>query len=253
MSIYHVSSGRNYGAIPIKTYNRRNIQRFSGSSIDLETRKLNVYKYSKNCIDVFYNRQLLVPNIDYTADDGVTIEFLPNVSINSTDIIVVYSWFDNSTTDTSSFPRQEILLKATEENQTTFNVTYDSGNLSVYKNGLRLSKSEYSANDGKTLTLVNGVPINTTILCEVWENNASSFDIDNTSNVKLLTEKQVIIDETTAGSSISVTYDVAFLAVYKNRQRLYKNIDYSATNGTTITFNESLVSGDVILIETYNI
>ena len=251
MSIYHVSSGRYYGSIPVETYNRRAVQRFSGSEINLETRKLDVYKYSKDCIDVFYNRQLLVPNIDYVADDGLTIEFLTNVTITSTDVIVVYSWFDNSMTDTAAFPRQEILLKATENNQTVFEVSYDSGNLSVYKNGLRLSKSEYTANDGNIITLVEGVPIGTNIICEVWEKNISSFDVVSTQSNKLLSETQIIIDDTTAGSSISVTYDTTFVAVYKNRQRLYKNIDYSATNGMTIAFNEALVSGDTILIETY--
>ena len=251
MSIYHVSSSRNYGAIPIKTYNRRNIQKFSGSNIDTETRKLTVYKYSKGCVDIFYNRQLLVPGVDYTADDGLTIEFLPNVTISSNDIIVIYSWFDNSITDTASFPRQEILLKATVDNQTDFNVTYDSdGNLSVYKDGLRLSKSDYIANDGKKISLVNGVPINTVIICEVWENNISSFDV-SPQQQKLLTEKQVVIDDSTAGSSVSVIYDKSYVAVYKNRQRLYKNVDYSATNGTSITFTDSLVAGDTILVETY--
>lgn len=249
MSIYHVSRSRYYGATPVKTYNRRNIQKFSGSSIDTETRKLNVYKYSKNCVDVYYNRQLLVPDVDYVATDGVTIEFLPSVTITSTDIIVVYSWFDNSTTDTSAFPRQEVMLKATEDNQTIFDVTYDSGNLSVFKDGLRLSKSEYRATDGKTVRLVTGVPINTVILVEIWENNISSFDIDSGTEVKLLTEKQVIIEVAT--SSVSVTYDPTFIAVYKNRQRLFKNIDYSATNGSTITFSDGLLVGDTLLIETY--
>lgn len=41
------------------------------------------------------------------------------------------------------------------ENQTVFDVTYALGNIDVYRNGLRLHHTDYVADDGETVVLLN--------------------------------------------------------------------------------------------------
>jgi alpha-ketoglutarate-dependent taurine dioxygenase len=50
-------------------------------------------------------------------------------------------------------------------------------------------------------------------------------------------------------TEIQVTHDTAIVEVYKNRQRLYNTLDFTA-DGSVISFTDDLLQGDVILIVT---
>lgn len=50
-------------------------------------------------------------------------------------------------------------------------------------------------------------------------------------------------------TEIQVNHDTAIVEVYKNRQRLYNTLDFTA-NGSVITFTDDLLQGDVVLIVT---
>jgi hypothetical protein len=52
-------------------------------------------------------------------------------------------------------------------------------------------------------------------------------------------------------NSVTLAYDINKLNVYQNGVRLVRGSDYAAANGTTVTFTTSLVSGDVIEIESF--
>lgn len=50
-------------------------------------------------------------------------------------------------------------------------------------------------------------------------------------------------------NSVTLAYDLNKLNVYQNGVRLIRGSDYTATNGTSVTFVVALVSGDVVEIE----
>jgi hypothetical protein len=252
MGIINVTNDRYYGNQPISTYNRRKVDKIAGTQIDHETRTLKLYSYSTDCLDIFQNGRLLVDKVDYIAKDGKNIIFSDNITLSNNDIFVIYSWYSTGTADTTQVPRQEIYLVAEMENQRIFQCRYNPNNIAIYVNGLRLLQSEYEATDGEVIVLENGVKIGSTILVEVWDMTVTQFDLDSPSGYRIayLTETLYSIAEESDKTKIEQTYDTNQIAVYKNRQRLYRGIDFEAQDGDVITFQTPLIKGDEILVET---
>ena len=146
---------------------------------------------------------------------------------------------ENSSSSSANHPYLSESFITITSTTKTLSVVYDPGFLVLYKNRQKLYNGiDFTATDGTTIIFTNDLVIDDVILIIACES-----DSDNTL---VLTEQNVSI--TTATTSVNVTYDTTFVAVYKNRQRLYKNIDFFADDGNVISFKNSLSSGDVLLI-----
>lgn len=109
--------------------------------------------------------QITINNVSEIEYNGKHIikEILTYGESNIREFTFELSSSPNVATPILADPRKEEVLYEVSNNdfiyilpysgQTTFQVEYEVGSIDVYKNGIRLSKESYTANDGKTLTL----------------------------------------------------------------------------------------------------
>lgn len=121
---------------------------------------------------------------------------------------------------------------------TVYGVSYTAGYLDVYLNGVRLIL-------GTDFVATNGTDITFTVAPA------------NGDNIDLLAYSQTLIAPVNARtvtnytadgstSTYSVTYDVGYLDVYVNGIRLSSGVDFTATNGSSVVFLTTPLSGDYI-------
>lgn len=148
--------------------------------------------YIPNYILVYVNGVLLDTS-DYVAVNGTTVVL--NSGTNSNDSVSVAKWFfDNSIYLSAIQTVDEFTATA---NQTTFYTigNYTEDYIKVYRNGILLEKSEYSALGGTEVIIDYPIPENDIIAIEYW--GANSIDAtpvyilannaSNTANVALET------------------------------------------------------------------
>jgi hypothetical protein len=159
-----------------------------------------------------------------------------------------YLMADGSTSlfpDLSSSIRSEQTYTATA-NQTTFTVTggYVVGLVDVYVNGVKYAPADYTATNGTTVVLTEGVV---------------AGDIVDIINYKatiaaLPTSRDTFDYTATAGQTsftVSGGYVVGLLDVYVNGVKLTSS-EYTATNGTTFVLTDPSVVGDQVQAIRYN-
>lgn len=159
-----------------------------------------------------------------------------------------YLMADGSTSlfpDLSSSIRSEQTYTATA-NQTIFTVTggYVVGLVDVYVNGVKYAPADYTATNGTTVVLTEGV---------------MAGDIVDIINYKatiaaLPTSRDTFDYTATAGQTsftVSGGYVVGLLDVYVNGVKLTSS-EYTATNGTTFVLAVASVLGDQVQAIRYN-
>lgn len=119
--------------------------------------------YNVGNLQVYVNGVLLDSD-NYTANNSSTV--IIDYSLNSGDEVTVNKWGLNANTALIAFTKQEEFIAS--NNQTVFNTSnpYETEYLSVFRNGILLEKSEYTANGGTLVTLDSGVPENDIIVLQ---------------------------------------------------------------------------------------
>jgi hypothetical protein len=121
---------------------------------------------------------------------------------------------------------------------TTFDVTYTVGNIDVYQNGIRLiDSSDYNATSG-TQVIFNTAPSSGDNIDFIVYSQATVAPV----NARTVTNYTA--DGST--STYSVSYEVGYLDVYVNGIRLSSGVDFTATNGSSVTFTVTPLSSDYI-------
>ena len=121
---------------------------------------------------------------------------------------------------------------------TSFNVTYELGYLDVYLNGVKLVL-------GTDFTATNG----TSVVFTVAPASSDSIEFVSFTTVPLASGAARTITSFTGDgttSTYSVTYDIGFLDVYINGVKYSGGVDFTATNGSSVVFNATPLSGDNI-------
>ena len=117
--------------------------------------------------------------------------------------------------------------------QTVFTGTWKAENISVFLNGVKLQDSEVTATD--TQITISATAVGDIV--EVVEYGAP-FASPYASTFPTVT---------TGATSVTVDYTVDKVAVYKNGVKLRGGgVDFTASNGTSITGFSAFVSGDVV-------
>ena len=137
------------------------------------------------------------------------------------------------------------------DNQSTVNSAVNS-QLSSISNSI----TTLNNNLGQTVNLTN---MNTSITDAVATLNNSTIkplqlqsykNQQKINKAPKLTEKDLIVVVDANTKTYTVDYNPDFVMVYLNRNVLYKE-EYTATNGTSITFNIDLLASDKIKVFTY--
>ena len=165
----------------------------------------------------------------------------------------------------------ETTLSGASDNGTT--LTYPLGGENVYLNGVLLYRGQdYTATTGSTIVLANPLALSDIVTVVsyaavqmssnniaqatepttytpgmVWVNTAG-----NTQGLQLVRWKKTPTAGTTVFSGLAddgtttLAYTVGYEEVYVNGILIVKGVDYTATNGTSITLTQATVTGDTV-------
>ena len=165
----------------------------------------------------------------------------------------------------------ETTLSGASDNGTT--LTYPLGGENVYLNGVLLVRgSDYTATTGSTIVLANPLAVSDILTVVsypavqmssnniaqttepttytpgmVWVNTAG-----NTQGLQLVRWKKTPTGGTTVLSGLAddgtttLAYTAGYEEVYVNGILIVKGVDYTATNGTSITLTQATVTGDTV-------
>jgi Phage tail fibre repeat len=236
--------------------------------------------YIPEYIQVHLNGVLL-DTTDYTASDGSNI--ILNTGSNSGDTISVGKWFFDNSIYLSAL--QELEEFTATANQTNFTITgtYTQDYIKVYRNGVLLEKSEYTATGGNLVVIDYPVPENDIISIEYWgassydttpiyvlANNASNtantaLDAANTKLDKLEFGNITSVNATTSTNSANQVLDIFSTTEYRSVKyqiQVTSSTDYQISevilihNGTNsylteyglVTTNGTLMSYDTEIV-----
>ena len=104
-------------------------------------------------VDVYINGMLL-SKTDYAAVDGVSV--ILNVACTAGQLVTI-NCFKSQMFGRSTTSRQTYTATAS---QTVFAIQYDIGFIDVYRNGLKLATSDFTASNGTTIVLNNACSLN---------------------------------------------------------------------------------------------
>jgi hypothetical protein len=142
------------------------------------------------------------------------------------------------------------VIKSTQQytataGQSSFTVTngYTTGLVDVFVNGTKLSSDEFVDTSGTSVTITGGVVSGTIVEIVKY---LPSAGVTNNALRQLTT-----FNVTSNQSTFSVNYTPGLLDVYYNGARL-SSADYEASNGTSILFATSSVSGDTVDVMVYS-
>jgi len=128
----------------------------------------------------------------------------------------------------------ETVVNSTDSSEA---VNYDVGFVAVFKNGLKLiPNTDFTASDGKQIT--NLTPLTTNDVIEVVAYaKGIYYDDQLTSTTYTASGGETVVTH---------TYSVGYLDVYKNGIKLVPTEDFTANNGTSVTFSNALIASDTV-------
>jgi len=193
---------------------------------------------------------------------NIKISELPGVpSVTLDDLIVIVN-DPNGTPNTQKASIQQIVSLAENNNfrtnrgviettglQNTFNVAggYIVGALDVFLNGVKLVVNvDFIASNGFNFQILSSIPAGNVIeYIALASLNASGISTDQYSAT---ISRDIITVATNNLNTITVTggYDVGGIDVYKNGLKLIRGVDFTANDGSTISFAQSPQQGSVI-------
>jgi len=126
--------------------------------------------------------------------------------------------------------------------QTTFTVAYTPNAVNVYRNGIRLQSSDFTATTGTTIVLDNACTVGDTLEVEAF-------------TVSGIVAKSTVLSEvkftaTQGQTSFSLTYDVGGVFVFLNGIKL-QDSDYTASSGSAIVLASGANAGDILDIQKF--
>lgn len=124
--------------------------------------------------------------------------------------------------------------------QTTFACVYDQ-RVDVYLNGVLLSVSDYTATSGVDIVLSPGATAGDIVQIDGYQRNRTTLKGVENSVEHTATSGQTIF---------TAEYTPGFVNVFLNGVRL-DTVDYTATNGTSITLGTGATTGDLVYIQAF--
>lgn len=133
--------------------------------------------YTSGNVSVYVNGVLL-NHSDYVANDGNNVSFITPLS--SGDNVVVGKWYYDKANTVYLNAIQRYDQFTANSGQVVFNtaVNYVPGYIRIFRNGVLLEQSEYTANNGANVSLTHAASANDIITIHQWdksEYNAAPF------------------------------------------------------------------------------
>ena len=171
-----------------------------------------------------------LPTASASALGGIKIG--TGLSIDGSGVVTA-SGGSSSSSGGSLVPITTTKTEVSSDGETAFTGSWKAENISVFLNGVKLQDSEVTATDTQ-------VTISATAAGDIVEvvEYGAPFASPYASTFPIVT---------TGATFVTVNYTVDKVAVYKNGVKLRGGgVDFTATNGTTITGFSAFASGDVV-------
>lgn len=134
--------------------------------------------YVGDNVQVYVNG-VLIDSSEYIANNSLTVVFYTGLNLD--DEVTITKWALDANTALITYIQSDEFVASSGQVSFNTSVPYQSGHLFVYRNGILLEKSEYSANGGTLVTLTSGVPANDIIVLQY-----SGGAVTNTSTLWLV-------------------------------------------------------------------
>jgi len=115
----------------------------------------------------------------------------------------------------------------------------------VALNGVVQDPSEYSIS-GQDLIFVTAPALNDNVELRSFKNSSTEVELRDYQVYKYTITSDVTSVSGADDNALTLTYDVGKVEVYVNGVRIVNGDDYSATNGTSIAFNQTVFNGSVV-------
>jgi hypothetical protein len=194
--------------------------------------------YDIGILQVFKNGLLLTNTTDYTANDSTTVVLAQ--AADAGDEFMFYAW-KQVNVDTNGNKADPFTIDNYTANagDTAFNINnIDTVKNSIYKNGLRLIKSEDYTISGNTVTLNQAADAG---------DEFTNFNWIVDSRGRSPFEEEYILTTTVENIFDINAYKAYNLDIWVNGLKYRRGVDYTANDGTSVTFDQDVAAGSEIL------
>ena len=146
-------------------------------------------------------------------------------------------------------------------NQTTFSSTdvngeslsYTSGQIAVFLNGVFLDPDDYTATNGSTVVLDDGAKSSDYIEIVAWTAGVTSGLITGISNYEFTATANQTVLTGADENGVTLSYTPGKVLVFLNGVLMdnRSGTDYTETNASTITFSSGLQVSDTVIVKSY--
>ena len=162
--------------------------------------------YTGGLVDVYLNGSKL-DSTDFTANNGTSVVLTTGASVDDRVVIVSHN---NSHTVSNNAITKDVTKVTATGGQTVFSGAYTVGFVDVFLNGSKLDSSEFTANNGSSITLTTGATANDII--EIvgfrFTNGSTNIELSEDGSPELggnLDIKGFNIIDSVGGGSITAT------------------------------------------------
>jgi len=200
-------------------------------------------------IDLYLNGVLLDPNQDYSVDsDGTSITLTSGV--DSSDKVQIVSITDDIQILEFNYTATALQTTFTGLDNNTRTLSYSVGKIQVYNNGVLLDPNiDYTATTGTSVVLTAGATAGDFLQIFAFP----QFDTASSTFSEYFftpSEGQTVLSGVdTEGNTLK--YTVGSIKVFNNGVLMSPDTDYTAVNGTSITFTVGLSDTDEVQINSY--
>ena len=146
-------------------------------------------------------------------------------------------------------------------NQTTFtgtdanseSLSYTSGQIAVFLNGVFLDPDDYTATDGSTIVLDDGAKSSDYLEIVAWTAGVTSGLITGISNYEFTATANQTVLTGADENGVTLSYTPGKILVFLNGVLMdnRSSTDYTETNASTITFSSGLQVNDTVIVKSY--
>ena len=214
----------------------------------------NFLRYNAGSIQAFQNGVLLVDTVDYTATSGTSLTLNSGATVG--DVITITKFSGLAPSGTLSHTQFKF-ISATPT--TTFSgpdvnsrtLSYQSGEIQVYLNGLLLVDSDdYVAANGTSVVLTSATDSGDVVNISKFVQGDGGMAFRSTNFVYTTGSPTTTI----AGSddnNLTLSYINDQIQVFRNGILLIDSADYTATNGTSVILNQATNAADTVAITAF--
>ena len=163
--------------------------------------------------------------------------------------------------DSSEITAMAHYLFNASANQTTFSGTdangdslsYTSGQIAVFLNGVFLDPDDYTATNGSTVVLDDGAKSSDYLEIVAWTAGVTSGLITGISNYEFTATANQTVLSGADENGVTLSYTPGKVLVFLNGVLMdnRSGTDYTETNASTITFSSGLQVNDTVIVKSY--